>query len=91
MPILMEFYAKHDPSKTVAQIQELVARHMGGSKFETLYGKMKKHDEGPQAMTNKAKMERALKQNARAERSELQQTAREQERASPASAKRATC
>ena len=37
--MLTEFYAKHDPSKTAAQIQKLAAKYEGPS-FEKLCGKL---------------------------------------------------
>eukprot|EP01047_Picozoa_sp_COSAG01_P090302 COSAG01_NODE_22185_length_867_cov_3.688802_2_plen_70_part_01 len=46
--MLTEFYAKHDSSKTAAQIQKLATKHAGGREFETLCEKIKqKYGESP--------------------------------------------
>jgi hypothetical protein len=55
--MLTKFYAKHDSSKTAAQIQKLAAKHAGGGKFETLCGKMKqKYGESPKDMWDAVQM-----------------------------------
>jgi hypothetical protein len=58
--MLTEFYAKHDSSKTAAQIQKLAAKHTGGGKFETLCGKMKqKYGESPREVWEAVQREAA--------------------------------
>jgi hypothetical protein len=58
--MLTEFYAKHDSSKTAAQIQKLAAKHAGGGKFETLCGKMKqKYGESPREVWEAVQREAA--------------------------------
>eukprot|EP01047_Picozoa_sp_COSAG01_P040490 COSAG01_NODE_3413_length_6125_cov_26.475938_3_plen_543_part_00 len=58
--MLTEFYAKHDSSKTAAQIQKLAAKHAHGGKFETLCGKMKqKYGESPKEVWKAVQREAA--------------------------------